>query len=72
MQEIDVRDLPPPEPFEIIIKTLKDLDKGDSVKVIHRRIPYPLFEVIEKQGFLFEYSEISDGIFHIIITRGNS
>ncbi len=45
---VDVSDLEPPQPLEIITRLLRDLPRHQKVKVIHRMFPCLLPDVIEK------------------------
>ncbi len=52
--ELDVRDLPAPEPFERIVETLSALPAGDTLRVIHRREPLLLYPALERLGWRHE------------------
>lgn len=39
---LDARELEPPEPFERACDILAQLKPGEYLKMLHRRIPYPL------------------------------
>ncbi|MBT3277650.1 DUF2249 domain-containing protein [Candidatus Thioglobus sp.] len=69
MQEIDVRDFPPCEPLEISLKAAQALKDSEQVKIIHKQIPYPLFELLTSQGFQYTLEEKSANLFHVIISR---
>mgnify|MGYP001823663545 CR=1 FL=1 len=43
--ELDVSDLPPPEPFERAMDALHALAPGDRLLLRHRRQPYPLYNL---------------------------
>lgn len=49
--ELDVRHLPAPEPFRLIMESLATLPAGDCLKVLHRREPFPLYPVLARSGF---------------------
>ncbi len=66
-QEIDVRGLPPPEPFELIINALQTLPVGECLHVHIHREPYPLYEVLLDGGFLWHTTKIEDNNFLIRI-----
>ncbi|MBT3431812.1 MAG: DUF2249 domain-containing protein [Candidatus Thioglobus sp.] len=70
MQEIDVRDFPPCEPLEISLKAAQALQGVERVKIIHKQIPYPLFEMLKTQGFKYTLEEKSANLFHVIISKG--
>lgn len=70
MTELDVRGLPPPEPFEQIMQALQSLPacSGGLHVLIHRE-PYPLYEVLRDTGFTWQTSVLADGNFSILIGR---
>ncbi len=48
---LDVSELEPCEPLEQTLAALPTLAPGDYLRVLHRREPYPLFPMLEQQGF---------------------
>jgi len=64
---LDVSDLPPPEPMEQILSTLDTLEQGQYLRVSHRREPWPLFPIIEQQGYAHFMRAASPGGFEIFI-----
>lgn len=68
MPELDVRGLPPPEPFENIIQALQTLSGEDTLKVLIHREPYPLYEMLRNAGFAWKTTALADGDFEILIT----
>lgn len=69
MTELDVRGLPPPEPFEQIMQALQSLPAGSGLRVLIHREPYPLYEVLRDNGFIWQTSALADGNFSILIGR---
>lgn len=69
MPELDVRGLPPPEPFENIIRALQALSGGESLKVLIHREPFPLYEMLEGNGYAWQATALANGDFEILITR---
>ncbi len=67
MTELDVRGLPPPEPFEQIMQALQTLANGASLRVLIHREPYPLYDVLQNNGFTWQTSALADGNFSILI-----
>ncbi|MGC2049422.1 MAG: DUF2249 domain-containing protein [Gallionella sp.] len=65
--ELDVRGLPPPEPFERIIVALQALPAGDFLHVHIHREPYPLYKVLLDGGYSWQTTELDDGSFSIRI-----
>ena len=48
---LDVSALEPCEPLQLTLSTIRELPKGDYLKVLHRREPHPLFPLLQKSGF---------------------
>jgi uncharacterized protein (DUF2249 family) len=69
VHELDVRGLPPPEPFEQITRSLSTLPDGDVIKVHIHREPYPLYEALRDNGYTWETSALPDGSFSIRISK---
>jgi len=60
--ELDVRELPPPEPLKRTLETLADLD-GDGVVVqVNDRVPQHLFPRLDDRGFAYETVERDDRV----------
>lgn len=67
--ELDVRGLPPPEPFEHITRALPALHAGAYLHVHIDREPYPLYEVLRDSGYVWQTTALTDGSFSIRIGR---
>lgn len=67
--ELDVRGLPPPEPFEHITRALPALPAGAFLHVHIDREPYPLYEVLRGSGYAWQTTALTDGSFSIRISR---
>lgn len=52
--EVDVRDLPPPEPLQETLGTLESMDGNDVLVQINDRQPQHLFPMLEERGYAFE------------------
>ena len=48
---LDVRRLAPPEPLERILDALADLPRGERIRVLHRREPFPLYDLLRRMGY---------------------
>lgn len=72
MPELDVRGLPPPEPFENIMRALQNLPSGESLRVYIHREPFPLYDVLRDNGYAWQTTALADGDFEILITRDSS
>lgn len=66
---LDVRELDHPLPLEMTIDAFKKLSNSDVLRMIHRREPIPLFEILTKNGGFYLSQEINAGVWHITITR---
>jgi Uncharacterized conserved protein (DUF2249) len=66
---VDARGLPPPEPLE---RTLDALDllsgPGDAVVLLLHREPYPLYDILARNGFRHATRSRDDGTVEIRIT----
>lgn len=69
MTELDVRGLPPPEPFERIIQALEKLPGGEGLHVLIHREPYPLYDMLRDMGHTWQTRELTDGNFEIQIQK---
>lgn len=66
-QSIDVSDLEPPEPLEVILDSLADLPSGDWLRVRHRRDPVPLYRMLRDMGYSWDTTCVSTEHFEIVI-----
>lgn len=70
--QVDVRLLEPCEPLEQILAALHTLSNGDYLHVLHRLEPFPLYKLLEMQGFKWITRSLSPEIpFEIFIWREN-
>ncbi|MBF0164601.1 MAG: DUF2249 domain-containing protein [Magnetococcales bacterium] len=68
--DLDVRDLPPPEPMLRILEAVTFLHPGESLRVIHNRVPHPLYPRLRERGLLVETLEHGDNDeIHLVIHR---
>ncbi|OGS92627.1 MAG: hypothetical protein A2Z95_07285 [Gallionellales bacterium GWA2_60_18] len=67
-QYLDVRWLPPPEPFEHITRALQTLPAGSALRVHIHREPFPLYDVLRESGHAWQTTALADGTFEILIT----
>lgn len=63
--EIDARDLLPPEPMVKVKAALATLPKGDQVRLLLYREPFPLYEVLRREGFVWATTLEPDGTYVI-------
>lgn len=69
MQKLDVRGLPPPEPFENIMHALQTLPAGETLQVTIHREPHPLYEILRNTGYAWQTTALANGNFEILITH---
>ncbi len=67
--KLDVRGLPPPEPFVNVIQALQTLPAGAALQVQIHREPYPLYDALREAGYTWQTSALADGDFQIEIVR---
>ena len=69
---IDARELEPPEPFERVMEALSTLQKGEEITLVINREPFPLYRVLERNGYRYKASMFPDGRFEIVIADNSS
>ncbi len=69
MPELDVRGLPPPEPFEAIMGAVQFLPAGATLRVHIHREPFPLYDALHDSGYAWQTTAQADGSFIIRIIR---
>lgn len=69
MKLIDARGWEPPRPFEATMEALCDLEPGDQVRLIVDREPFPLYRVLERNGYAYFATVQADGSFEIDISN---
>ncbi len=65
---IDARGLEPPRPFELVMEALADMGPGESVTLVLDRMPYPLFRILDRDGYRHAHRVGDDGAVVIEIT----
>ncbi|PIV15209.1 MAG: hypothetical protein COS43_03505 [Gallionellales bacterium CG03_land_8_20_14_0_80_55_15] len=68
MPDLDVCGLPPPEPFEKIMKALQTLPAGETLRVRIPREPFPLYAVLRDTGYIWTTTPSAEGNYEILIT----
>ncbi|MGB9664384.1 MAG: DUF2249 domain-containing protein [Ignavibacteria bacterium] len=67
--ELDVRDLPPPEPMIKILEMLSQIDEQTVLLVHHHREPIMLYPKLEERGYEAISYKIDDNYFKVLITK---
>ncbi|MBW7861865.1 MAG: DUF2249 domain-containing protein [Rhodocyclaceae bacterium] len=65
---VDARGLEPPQPFELVMEALADLRSGETLTLLLDRMPWPLFRVLERDGYPHQHQIRDDGAVEITIT----
>ena len=68
---VDGHGLVPPEPFELTMAALAAIQPGESVLLLLPREPHPLFQVLDRQGFLHRTQRTPEGNYEIRIWWAN-
>lgn len=67
--ELDVRELPPPEPMMKILEKLNEIDENTILLVHHHREPLMLYPKLEERGFQAITYKINPDYFKVIISK---
>ena len=69
---IDTRELAHPEPLEMAIKILQQLNDDTYLYMLHRKNPIPLLDLAQEHGYrtLSEENEVGD--WQIVITSNST
>lgn len=70
--ELDVRELPPPEPMMKIMESLSKIDDKTVLLVHHHREPMMLYPKLEERGFKAITNKINDNYYKVLIFRKES
>ncbi len=66
---LDVSELQPPEPMDIVLNALNELDSGQYIRMIHRMQPHPLYNILMDNGYRYKVDQSKD-LIHIYIWKG--
>ena len=64
---LDARGMAPPEPFDQATAVLRQLQPGQYLRMLHRRVPYPLFEFCRGLSLAYAVQEEAVAACEIII-----
>lgn len=67
---VDGRDLPAPEPMELVLQALAGLEPGARLRLLIHREPLPLYELLRGGGYQWECRAQADGSYEVLIWRG--
>lgn len=66
---IDARGLVPPEPLELTLAALSSLAEDAEILLLLEREPFPLYGILERNGFAHRTTLRADGAYEIRIRR---
>ena len=64
---LDARGMAPPEPFDQATAVLRQLQPGQYLRMLHRRVPYPRFEFCRGLSLAYAVQEEAVAACEIII-----
>jgi hypothetical protein len=64
---LDASEMEPPEPFDRATEILRQLEPGQYLRMLHRRVPYPLFEFCQAMSLSHSVIESTAAPCEIII-----
>lgn len=53
---IDCREMEHPEPLITVLAAVDKLKDDEVIKMVHRRVPYPLFEHLQQKNMDYNYT----------------
>jgi len=65
---LDCTELEAPEPLNLVVSELGNVDENSYIKMIHRLKPQMLLQILDANGFNYEIEEV-EHLFHIIIRK---
>ena len=68
---LNVSGLPAPEPMELILTAVQGLKGGDYLAVSHNREPFPLYSMLNEDGFFYQTIVGEKVNFIIFVWRGD-
>jgi uncharacterized protein (DUF2249 family) len=66
---LDARGMEPPEPMERTLEALDELLPGQRLRLLLPREPYPLYGILDRNGYRHQTEPQPDGHFAILIWR---
>jgi len=66
---VDVRELEAPEPLTQIIDLINELEPLSYLRVIHRKEPFPLYNILHENGFDYKAIKMHNLEYTILIWR---
>ncbi|MCB1677632.1 MAG: DUF2249 domain-containing protein [Halioglobus sp.] len=64
---LDAREMAPPEPFERASALLRELRPGQYLRMLHHRVPYPLFDFCRRLSLICQVIESGSAPCELIV-----
>lgn len=64
---LDCRGLEPPEPLERVLEAISGMSRDQRVLMLLEREPYPLYRILQQNGYAWQATARDDGVFEILI-----
>ena len=64
---LDTRGLPPPEPLELVLEALGELQPGQRLRMLVDREPRPLYAILDDNNFQYETTTSPDYRYELLI-----
>lgn len=64
---LEVHDLQPPLPMEMALDALDKLKTGEYIRMVHRMQPFPLYKILDENGFRYRVTISANSAFDIYI-----
>ena len=69
MVQVDVRQLPMPQPMMVILETLDGLPLDQALFVLHKKVPVFLLPEIKERGYDYRMKEVGENEVHLLIFK---
>jgi len=64
---VDARWQEPPEPMEQVLRALVLLQRGQHIRLLLHREPFPLYSILDSRGYRHDTAPQPDGSYVILI-----
>lgn len=64
---LDCRGLEPPEPLERVLEAISGMRRDQRVLMLLEREPYPLYRILQQNGYAWQTTARDHGVFEILI-----
>ena len=64
---LEVHELAAPQPMELVLDALDQLVPGEYIRMVHRMQPFPLYKILDENGFRYKVAPGEISAFDIYI-----